>query len=128
MINQTLLLQQVEAIREQSEQFLLDTAYIKRKVSSTVTRGVPNVVYADPVEIACRLINRSGADETPIASQFRAVQITTNVSIYRMQLPYDTELGIEDLIVYNGQDYDVVHVPAKHSLMGAFIVYLQLKT
>ena len=127
-MNQALILAQVARIRSDAEAFLLDTAYIKRKTGQTVTRGQTTFTYADPVETVCRLINRSGNDETPIASQFRAVQQSANTSLFKMQLPYDADITIDDKIIYNDEEFDIVHVPVKHEMMGGFVISLMVRT
>lgn len=118
----------VADIRKRSEQFLLTTVDHYVFTGRNTDRGQNENTYASPVTVSARIINRGGADETPVASQFRAVQQTTNTSTIRMQLPYDLEVSIDDYFVINATSYDVVHVPEKHELSGSFVIYLQKRT
>ncbi len=128
MINQALILQHVEEIRRDAALFMMDTAQIKRKVGVIAVKGQAVTQYSDPIETKCRVINRTGATETPIASQFRAAQISTATTLTRMQIPLDAEIAVGDIIIYNEAEYDVIYVPEKHALLGSLVISLQIKT
>lgn len=127
-MNQALLTQHVASIREQAAAWLIDTAQLKRKSGVTHTRGAALITYDTPVDIACRFINRSGNDEVPVASQFRAAQQKTNTALYRMQVAYDVEVTQDDIIIFNDTEFEIVYVPEVHSLMGSKVLSLLRKT
>lgn len=56
------------------------------------------------------------------------MQQTYNTALFKMQLPFGTEVGTDDIIVYNNEQYEIVNVPAQHVMMGAFIISLQVRT
>jgi SPP1 family predicted phage head-tail adaptor len=60
-------------------------------------------------------------------SQERALQLLISTNTIKIQLPYTTEITEKDKVVFNNVIYDVIYVPAKHSLMGAFVIQLEKK-
>jgi hypothetical protein len=125
MISKELIAAQVQQVRTDAEIFLFDTVYIKRFIGKTVARGEAIIIYSEPIAVKCRIINRSGDDNTPVASQFRAIQQKTNISLLRIQLSFDTDVQLQDVFIINDHEYTPVYVPEKHQLMGAFIVFLE---
>lgn len=115
----------VLAIRTAAEQFLIDSCTIKRKTGNTVIKGENVPVYAAGESIACRLIIRSGSDSTNIASQERAISQTQFTGIYRMQLPYGTEIDVDDRIEFEDRKFDVIFAPPLNKMMGAFIIAIK---
>jgi hypothetical protein len=109
-------------IRQQSEQWLTDTCTIEHFAGHTVTDGEYATSYTTESGVPCRMINRSGRLTTNMAGQSEEVQLQVSSTSFRIQLPYSTSLSLSDKIVYSGTRFDLVVVPVKHSLMGAFIV------
>lgn len=114
--------QNVLDIRAAAADFLIDTCQIRRRVSDTIINGENVVTYADPVTSACRLIIRSGSDSSNVAAQERAISITMYTGIYRLQLPYNTSINVNDKILFEGRTFDVVFVPPFNDMMGAFVI------
>lgn len=128
MISQSTIAAQVAEVRENAELFLFDTGYIKRYVDKATIRGETTLIYEDPVAVKCRMISRSGADNIPVASQFRAIQQKTNIALQRVQLPYDTEVTVHDIFIFNDHEFTILYVPEKHSLMAAFIIFVERRS
>ncbi len=114
--------QNVLLIRQAAADFLVDTCQLRRKTGFTVVDGVEVPTYDDPVSIACRLIVRSGSDSSNVAAQERAISMTLFTGIYRLQLPYNTAVAINDQVLFQGRIFDVVFVPPFNEMMGAFII------
>jgi hypothetical protein len=111
-------------IREQSEQFLVDSCIIKVWGGFTTVDGEYAESFTDSAPTPCRVINKSG--KTGISANAKDnIQLLTSLSSYRLQLPYTTTITTKDKILYNSILHDVVHVPLKHSLMGAFVIYME---
>jgi hypothetical protein len=111
-------------IREQSELFLVDNCIIKVFNGFNTIDGEYAESFTDSAPTPCRVINRSGKTENPASSRDN-LQLLTSLSNYRLQLPYATTITVKDKILYNSILHDVVYVPLKHSLMGAFVVYME---
>jgi len=114
--------QNVLDIRAAAADFLIDTCQLRTRLASTVNDGAEVVNYANPVTLACRLIVRSGSDSTNIAAQERAISITTYTGIYRLQLPYNTTIAVNDRILFQGRTFEVIFVPPFNEMMGAFVI------
>lgn len=119
---------QVEVIRAQADIFCVDDVMIRRKIGENVIDGESFPIWAADVESRARIINRSGASRSNVAAQFRATRQTFYDSTYRVQLPYDTEVTVGDLIIYEDDAtkveriFEIVYVPPQHKMTGAFIV------
>lgn len=126
--------QQVKQIRLQAEQFLTDTCIIRRKAGEIVTNGESISIYAPDVNSKCRFIVRSGSENVNIASQERATKQAVYTGLYRMQLPYDTDVTEGDLILFTDTQvnkeriFNVVFAPPHHNMTGAYIVFMQEET
>jgi len=131
---QLLVKQQVSYIREQCELFLTDTCNIRRKIGESIVNGESIPIYTGPVTTKCRFIVRSGSEDVNIASQERATQQSFFTGLYRLQLPYGTEINQGDMIEFNDialdsqRVFNVVFVPPHHGMTGAFIIFLQEET
>jgi len=112
-------------IRQKAEEFLLSTAQLIRFTGVSSVDGEIINTYANPVNIACRILNRSGDVTSSVAAQFRALQQSTTRQLYRIQIAYDTTVTTKDKIVYNGKRYDIKYVPIKHEMMGAQIIFVE---
>ncbi len=126
---QQIIEQNVLAIRAAAADFLVDTCVLKRKTGDTVVKGQSVPTYASPVTLACRLIVRSGSDSANIAAQERAIAQTQFTGVYRLQLPYDTAVDVDDRIEFtddNGtRKFDVIFVPPFNKMMGAFVIAIK---
>lgn len=126
---QQIIEQNVLAIRTAAEQFLVDTCLLKRKLPDTVVKGQSVTNYADGETVACRLIIRSGSDSSNIAAQERAISQTAYTGIYRLQLPYGTEVDVDDRIEFTDtigtRKFDVIFVPPFNAMMGAFVIAIK---
>lgn len=122
------ILAQAAIVRVQAEAFCIDEIQILRRTGEVVTDGESQILYAAPVSVRCRIINRSGASRTNVAAQFRATRQVFYDSTYRIQLPYGTEVSVNDQLVYTDKAtdvqriFEVVYVPPQHELTGAFII------
>jgi hypothetical protein len=112
-------------IRQKAEEFLLSTAQLVRFTGVSSVDGEIINTYAAPVDIACRILNRSGDVTSSVAAQFRALQQSTTRQLYRLQIAYATTVTTKDRIVYNGKRYDIKYVPIKHEMMGAQIIFVE---
>ncbi len=121
----------VLAIRAAAADFLTDTCYIRRKTTQTVDDGENIVTYATGVETACRLIIRSGSESTNIAAQQRLVSAATFTGLFRIQLPYGTEIQSDDHIEYidtvtgDVRTFEVVFAPPFNEMTGAYVISVQ---
>jgi hypothetical protein len=128
MISQNEILENVTTIRANSEVFLTDACYLYKKIDETVENGQSTPVYAEPLELSCRLIVRSGADRANIAAQERVITQVTFTGFYRLQLPFGTLVNEDDKITMVDistnvvKTYQVIYVPLQHKMMGAFII------
>ena len=122
------ILSHVATVRAQADVFCVDEVAIRRKTGEEVIDGQSFPIYADPVTVRARLINRSGASRTNIAAQFRATRQTFYDSTHRIQLPYGTEVSVADLVDYEDKatgvirTFEIAYVPPQHEMTGAFIV------
>ena len=112
-------------IRQKAEEFLLSTAQLTRFTGVSSVDGEIINPYAAPVDIACRILNRSGDVTSSVAAQFRALQQSTTRQLYRLQIAYNTTVTTKDKITYNGKRYDIKYVPIKHEMMGAQIIFVE---
>lgn len=119
---QELILSNVAQIREYAAQFLTDTCQVYRKTGEEVVAGESRPTYAAPVTIACRLIVRSGSESTNIAAQERIPALSQFTGLYRMQLPYGTDIREGDKIHFSDRVFDVTYSPPAHAMMGAFVI------
>ncbi len=130
-LTQDKIKQHVALIRNGANLFLIDKAQHYKRTGDTVVNGEAKATYADPVTINCRLITRSGSESSNIAAQPREVHQSTFTGLYRMQIPYDSDVSEGDRMVYTdkvtGDDklLDVVFAPAKHEYSAAVIIQLQ---
>lgn len=92
-----------------SEDFLLDTCVLKRKTGENVVNGESQPTYDTGTSLACRLIIRSGSESNNVAAQERAIAIGTFTGIFRMQLPYGTNVTEDDRIEYTDTENNTVH-------------------
>lgn len=111
-------------IREQSEQFLLDTCVVRQFNGFSTVDGEYAESYTDSAPIPCRVVNKAGRVSSPTSAKDN-VQLLTNVSNYKIQIPYSVDINEKDKILFNSVVYDVVFVPIKHALMGAFIISIE---
>lgn len=118
-------LNDVLLIRQKAEEFLKSQAQLLRFLGNTTEDGAIVQSYADPENIMCRIINRSGDVTSSVAAQFRALQQSSTRQLYRIQIPYSVTVNIRDRIVYNGKKYDIKYVPIKHEMMGAQIIFVE---
>lgn len=116
---------QALSIRNAAEAFLVDTCTIRRFNGYGAVDGEYTESFSDVNNVPCRLINRQGSVQQQPDSQERALQLLISTNTIKMQLPYTTEVTEKDKIVFNTVTYDVTYVPAKHSLMGAFVIQLE---
>jgi hypothetical protein len=112
-------------IRQQSEQWLTEVCSIQKFAGHVVTDGEYTTSYTTISGVACRVINRNGRLQTNFSNQQEEVQLQVSRASLRFQLPYSTELTLQDKIVFSGTMFDLVDIPVKHSLMGAFIVEVE---
>lgn len=118
-------LNDVLMIRQKAEEFLQSSAQLIRYLGTTSVDGAIVAQYAEPENIVCRIINRSGDVTSSVAAQFRAIQQSTTRQLYRIQIPYDLTVTTRDRIIYNGKRYDIKYVPIKHEMMGAQIIFVE---
>lgn len=128
MITAARLQTHIAKVRASVEEFLLDTCTIKQFTGYTQTKGQATPQYTSLENVPCRIINKSGADNVQVASQYRSVQQAVNVSLIRVQLPFDQDVTTNDKIVINAIQHDVVFVPIKGELTGAFVVWMRRET
>lgn len=112
-------------IREKSEMFLADQCTIRSYTGFATVDGEYIENFTVSSGIPCRIINKSGKNQAAFNSQNEMSQILVNTQSTMLQLPYNTNIKTKDKIVYNSVMYDVINVPIKHSLMGAFIVGIE---
>lgn len=112
-------------IREKSEMFLADQCTIRSYTGFATIDGEYTENFTVASGIPCRIINKSGKSQTAFNNQNETSQILVNTQSTMLQLPYSTSVTTKDKIVYNSVMYDVISVPIKHSLMGAFIVGIE---
>jgi hypothetical protein len=123
--------QHVEIIRNGALIFLIDTARHFKRTGDTVIHGEAKATYAAPEIIKCRLITRSGSESSNIAAQPREVHQSSFVGLYRMQVPYESDISEGDQIEYTDKVtdktklFDVIFAPAKHEYSAAVIIQLQ---
>jgi hypothetical protein len=130
-LNQEKIEKHVAMIRKGADVFLIDTAQLKRRTGEEYVEGEAKPIYADPEEIRCRLITRSGSESNNIAAQAREIQQVNFTGLYRMQIPYELDVNEGDQILYNDavtgniKTMDVIFAPAKHRYSAAVIIQLQ---
>jgi len=112
----------VLAIRAAAADFLVDTCQIRRRIGTSVINGEDVPQFDTPIEVACRLIIRSGSDSSNVAAQERALSITQYTGIYRLQLPYNTAIAVNDRVEMQNRTFEVVFVPPFNEMMGAFVI------
>ncbi len=130
-LNETKILAHIAMIRAAADVFLIDTAYIKRRTGEEYSSGQATPTYADPEEIRCRLITRSGSESNNIAAQAREVQEANYTGLYRMQIPYSLDVSEGDQILFDDgvtgrtKTLDIIFAPSKHAYSAAVIIQLQ---
>lgn len=130
-LNEAKILTHVAIIRKGADIFLIDTAQLKRRTGEQYDNGEATPIYADPIDIRCRLITRSGSESNNIAAQAREIQQANFTGLYRMQIPYTLEVSEGDQILYTDnitdsvKTLDVIFSPAKHKYSAAVIIQLQ---
>lgn len=112
-------------IRQQSEQWLTDTCRIKQFTGYTVFDGEYREDYSEIENVPCRVINRSARLQTNFSNQPEEVQLQLSRASLKFQLPFSTVITRKDKIEYDGVLFDLVDIPLKHALMGAFIVEVE---
>lgn len=118
----------IEQIRTGAADFLLDTCVLKRKTGENVIDGESQPVYDDGETLACRLIIRSGSESNNVAAQERAIAVGVFTGIFRIQLPYGTDITEDDRIEYTDTENDTVHTlevifaPPIHIFTAAYVV------
>jgi hypothetical protein len=116
---------QALTVRTASESFLVDTCTIRTFNGYSTVDGEYTESFTDVNNVPCRLINRQGSVQQQPDSQERALQLLISTNTLKIQLPYAVSVTEKDKIIYNNTTYDVVYVPVKHSLMGAFVVQIE---
>lgn len=116
---------QALTVRTASESFLVDTCTVRTFNGYSTVDGEYTESFTDTNNVPCRLINRQGSVQQQPDSQERALQLLITTNVLKIQLPYAVSITEKDKIIYNGATYDVVYVPVKHSLMGAFVVQIE---
>jgi hypothetical protein len=119
------LTNQALSIREQAELFLVDTCDIRHHNGYLITDGEYTESFIDSVSVPCRVINKSGKVLGNYDSQQKELQYLTSTENLQLQLPFSTSVSTKDKVTINSVNYDVVHVPVKHSLMGAFVIGIE---
>ncbi len=116
---------QAALIRQQSERWLTDLCTIRKFQGYSVQDGEYTELFTELEDVPCRVINRSGRLQTNFQGQSEEVQLQVSRASLRFQLPFDTTLTMQDKIAYSGISFDLVDIPLKHSLMGAFVVEVE---
>lgn len=122
---------QIHIIRNGASLFLIDSCSLLRKTGETVTNGESFPIYADPVTLDCRLIIRSGSEVANVAAQMRQVEQSSFTSLFKMQIPYGTQITENDIIIYHDKELDrdrrlqVVYAPPHNEFTGALVITLQ---
>lgn len=122
------LLSQAALVRKQAEVFCVDTITLLRREGETTQNGESVIIYSDPIELPCRLVNRSGASRSNVAAQFRATRQTFYDATYRIQFLFGTNIKVTDHLIYvdtstnEERRFEVTYVPPQHDFMGAFII------
>lgn len=125
------ILAHVASIRAGASIFLIDTAQLLRRAGITYPNGEARPVYSDPIDFNCRLITRSGSESKNIAAQAREITQVSFTELYRMQIPYELEVSLGDVILYTDivtgdiKRFEIVHAPAKNIYTAACIIFLQ---
>ena len=112
-------------IRARSEQFLYDQCTIRSYTGFATVDGEYIEQSTDVLNVPCRIINKTGKNSVSFQSQDELSQMLVNVQTTMMQLPFDVNVSVKDKIVFNSVLYEIVYVPVKHALMGAFIIGLE---
>jgi len=121
----------IDEIRVRAADFLLDTCTLYRKTGEAVIDGESRPVYASGVELNCRLIIRSGSESNNVASQERVIAQGIFTGLYRMQLPYGTEVLEDDKITYTDTEnatlrtFEVIFAPPFNLYTGAYVVMMR---
>lgn len=121
----------IDEIRLRAADFLFDTCTLYRKTGETIENGEGRPVFADGVELSCRLIIRSGSESNNVASQERVIAQGLFTGLYRLQLPFGTEVAEDDRIEYtdteNGtvRTFEVVFAPPFNLYTGAYVIAMR---
>jgi hypothetical protein len=114
-------------IREKSEMFLVDQCTIKSYTGFATIDGEYIENFTTVSGVSCRIINKSGRNQASFDDQKDMTQILVNTQSTMLQLPYSVNVTTKDKVVYSSVVYDIINVPIKHSLMGAFIIGIEKK-
>ena len=112
-------------IREKSEMFLVDQCTIRSYTGFATVDGEYVENFSNVTGVACRIVNKSGKNQSTLTNQDEKTQILVNTQSIMLQLPYSVTVKTKDKIIFNSVVYDIINVPIKHSLMGAFIIGIE---
>jgi len=112
-------------IRQQSEAFLVDTCTLQKFTGYSTIDGEYAETFKNQSNVQCRIINKSGKNLASFTNQEEQVQILKNQQNTKVQLLFSIEVTTKDKLVYAGTVYDIIDVPIKHSLMGAFVISIE---
>jgi hypothetical protein len=112
-------------IRQQAESFMLDSCTLRVFTGYSTIDGEYTEQFTEQTNIKCRIINKSGKTLSSFTNQDEDVQILKNQQTTKIQLPFSVEVATKDKLVFDSVVYDIVDVPIKHSLMGAFIISVE---
>lgn len=122
---------QVATIRNAASLFLIDTCFLLSRTGEVVTGGESKPTYAAAKTLACRLIVRSGSEVANVAAQMRQVQQSSFTGLYKMQIPYGTNIKETDIIIYHDAQlnrdrrFEVVYAPPHNEYTGALVITIQ---
>lgn len=119
------LIDQALFVRQQAELFLVDTCTIRMYNGFSVVDGEYAESFTDSASTPCRIINKTGKVSENYDSQQKELQYLTSRETVFLQLPFSVSVNVKDKIYLNSVLYDVVYVPVKHSLMGAFVIGIE---
>jgi len=118
-------------IRAGAAAFLIDTCSLLSRTGETVVNGESKPIYAAAQTLACRLIVRSGSEVANVAAQMRQVEQTQFTGLFKMQIPYGTDVKESDVIIYHDRELDrdrrfeVVYAPPHNEYTAALVITLQ---
>lgn len=121
----------IAEVRSGAALFLLDTCTLYRKTGETINNGESVPVFDSGTSLACRLIIRSGSESNNVASQERAIAQGIFTGLYRIQLPYGTEVAEDDRIEYidiendTVRTFEVIFAPPFNIYTGAYVIYVR---
>lgn len=131
MTFQDTLVANIAEIRTRAADFLMDTCTLYRKTGETINNGESVPTFSSGVLVSCRLIIRSGSESNNVASQERTIAQGIFTGLYRMQLPFGTEVTEDDRIEYTDTEnstvrtFEVIFAPPFNLFTGAYVVMLR---